>query len=111
MSERPHRIVFEKGDERWVADAADGETLLVVAQRVEAPVHTLCTGVGTCVQCKVEVREGGENLSPVSALEKDRLGNIYHLTGERMACQTRVHGPALLRPLALKLKKNGRARR
>ena len=58
MSDRPYRVVFEKGDERWEADAADGETLLVVAQRVQAPVHTLCTGVGTCVQCKVEVREG-----------------------------------------------------
>ena len=103
-----HRIVFEKGAERWPVDAADGETLLEVAQRVEAPVHTLCTGVGTCVQCKVVVLEGADSRSPHSALEKDRLGNIFHLTGERMACQTRVHGPARLQPVELRLKKSRR---
>lgn len=84
-------VRFKKGDQSWSGAARPGETLLDVARRCDAPVHTLCGGIGTCVQCKVRLEpDQMPNLEPPNAIEKDRLGNVFHLTGERLACQAKV---------------------
>jgi len=49
-----------------------------------------CRGNGKCGSCIVEVIAGGENLSPVTAAEEQKLQkypSIYRLT-----CQTLVNG-------------------
>lgn len=104
------RFVTAEGGE-WQAEARDGESLLEVSRRVEAPVHTLCNGVGTCVQCKVRVVEGMEQLSAPGALERDRLGNIFHITHERMGCQARVHGDVVVEALPVRRPKRSRRSR
>ncbi|MCA9547199.1 MAG: hypothetical protein KC613_22510 [Myxococcales bacterium] len=84
-------LVFVQGEQRWEVQAAPGETLLELSRRCDAPVQTLCNGVGTCVQCKIRVPiEDLPKLSKPTALERDRLGNLFHLTGERMGCQVSV---------------------
>jgi ferredoxin len=75
---------------QWITQALAGETLLEIARKCQAPVQTLCHGIGACVKCKVKVNHG--QLQPPTALEKDRMGNVYHLTKERMACQAVVLG-------------------
>ncbi len=104
-----HQVTFVKDAERWVVVVPEGSTLLQAAARVEAPVHTLCNGVGTCTQCKVVVEGPTPALTPPNALEKDRLGNVFHLTGERLACQARVLGPVEVRTTEVRLpRKKGR---
>lgn len=100
-----HTVTFVKDDQRWIAEAQPGDTLLRLAHKVEAPVHTLCNGAGACVQCKVKVIEGMEHLSKPNALEKQRLGNIFHLTKERLACQSAVHGDVTVEALPVRLRK------
>lgn len=87
-------VIFRRGEEEWRAQAGDGETLFDVAREAQAPVETLCHGIGACVRCKVKVVEGG--LTPPTPLERDRLGNVFHLTQERLSCQARVQGPVTL---------------
>lgn len=54
----------------------------------------ICGGNGFCTSCRIEVIDGG-GLSPVSALERDRLGrDAGHL---RLACQTYLRGDARVR--------------
>lgn len=110
MSDTPHTVVFVKGEERWEVSAAPGDTLLRLAHKVEAPVQTLCNGAGACVQCKVKVLEGMEHLSSPNALEKRQLGNIFHLTHERLACQSEVHGDVKVEALPIRLPKKKRGR-
>ena len=45
-----HRVEFFQGDRTWTVDVAEGDTLLIAAHACEAPVHTLCNGIGACVQ-------------------------------------------------------------
>ncbi|MEE2789138.1 MAG: 2Fe-2S iron-sulfur cluster-binding protein [Myxococcota bacterium] len=106
--ERHHHVVFIFEDQRWETTAAEGESILTVAQRCGAPVQTLCNGIAACIQCKVRILEGHEHLSAPDVIEKDRLGNIFHITGERLGCQTQVHGDVVLEPLAAKLPKRRR---
>ena len=84
-------VIFVRGDQRWTADGVVGQRLFDLAHSIEAPVETTCNGVGSCVRCKVRVLDG--ELSPPTPLERDRLGNIFHITGERMACQAALCGP------------------
>ncbi len=105
-----YRIRFQKGDESWEIEVKEDTTLLEAAWDCNAPVQTLCNGVGACVQCKVRILEGFDALSEPDALEKDRLGNIFHLTRERMACQAHVRGDLVVEVVEARLpsRKKGR---
>lgn len=89
-----HEVEFVRGEERWRTRALSGSTLFDVAHDAGAPVETLCHGIGACVRCKVKLTMG--DLTPPTPLERDRLGNIFHLTKERLSCQARVCGPVTL---------------
>lgn len=89
-------VVFKtaapEGDVR--ATCGDGETLFAVAQRVSVVVATACVGKGNCGLCRVEILEGEAHLGAFTATESRHLGNVYFITKERLACQTRVFGEA-----------------
>ncbi len=98
-------MTFVQGDRKWVVEVAEGESLLEAAHRVEAPVYTLCGGIAACIQCRVRILEGEPSLSPPNTLEKDRLGNIFHITHERLACQAKVSGDVVVEALPVQLPK------
>ena len=89
------KIIFKKEDQEWETEGTPGQTLFELARACDAPVQTLCHGIGACVRCKVKVLTG--QLSPPQGLERDRLGNIFHLTRERLSCQAQVEsGPIVV---------------
>jgi 2Fe-2S ferredoxin len=91
MSDGPFTVRFVQGEAVWTVAVEPGTSLLQAAHLCEAPVQTLCNGVGTCVLCKVKVSpEEWDHLSPPTALERNRLGNIFHLLHERMGCQAKA---------------------
>lgn len=77
----------------------DGETVFAVARRNSVPIETTCGGKAFCGLCRVKVLEGEEHLSAYNAVEERYLGNVYYLTKTRLACQTQVHGDAVVQPL------------
>jgi adenylate cyclase len=56
----------------------------------------ICGGRGFCTSCRVEVLGDGRALSPVSDLERERLGKEAGRL--RLACQARIRGAASVRP-------------
>ena len=89
-----HQVNFQQGEASWSVNVAEDTTIFDAASGAQAPVETLCHGIGACVRCKVRVVSG--ELTPPTPLERDKLGNIFHITGERLACQARVSGPVNL---------------
>ena len=81
-------VEFHRGEERWRGQGREGESLLQLARRVGAPIESDCSGAGSCVLCRVKVK--ASLLSEPTRIERDRLGNLFHLTGERMACQAKL---------------------
>lgn len=51
-----------------------------------------CGGQGACGQCIIRVLAGEENLNTPSFKELSLLGNVFHVTKERLACQLMVKG-------------------
>lgn len=105
-----HKVKFVKDGESWEVEVETGDSLLDAARACEAPVHTLCHGIAACVQCKVRIVSGEAHLSAPESLEKDRIGNIFHLTRERLACQAKVSGEVVVEALPVRLPKKKRRR-
>jgi 2Fe-2S ferredoxin len=75
-----------------VINATHGQRLLDAILDAGVDHRHVCGGLGFCTSCRVEVMSGAEGLSPVSALERERLGRDAGRL--RLACQTTVHGDA-----------------
>lgn len=60
------------------------------------PIQSTCGGVASCARCIVVVLEGKESLSDPTFEEKQLLGNVFHITGERLSCQMKIHGDITL---------------
>lgn len=75
-----------------LAEAKPDETLLDVARRAAAPLGNSCGGIGICARCRVQIVEGGENLTASTAVET-RVSTERGLEpDERLACQAVVLG-------------------
>lgn len=76
-------------------DVRRGQRLLDAILAAGIDHRHICGGNGFCTSCRVEVIDGSENLTPVSALERERL--LSNAGKLRLACQTCVLGPAAVK--------------
>jgi len=58
----------------------------------EIYVRSSCGGTGSCSDCMIKVLSGDDNLSAPPFEEIQLLGNVFHLTKERLACQLKISG-------------------
>jgi len=72
------------------ATVAPGEAVFDAAWKADIGLQSACVGKGTCGLCRVIVREGEACLSDYNDIETKHLGNLYHLTKVRLACQCTV---------------------
>ncbi|MGE3610212.1 MAG: 2Fe-2S iron-sulfur cluster-binding protein [Bacteriovoracaceae bacterium] len=68
------------------------ETLLGQLKKSGKKIKSSCGGCATCGDCVIVVKSGEMNLSPQSFEELRLLGNVFHITKERLSCQTKVTG-------------------
>lgn len=80
-----------------VFHAVAGASLLEVLQQAAHPIATSCGGVATCGLCKLTVKHGKEQLSPICPEEINHLGSIAKVVGLRLACQARCSGEGEVR--------------
>jgi 2Fe-2S ferredoxin len=55
-------------------------------------IKTTCGGCASCADCVVKVIAGAENINEPTFEEKQLLGNVFHITKERLSCQTKIKG-------------------
>jgi adenylate cyclase len=70
-----------------------GNTLLAACEEHGVPMEAACGGFAACSTCRVDVLEGGENLSDRLPEEEAFLNAV----GQRLACQAVVQGPVRIR--------------
>ena len=75
-------------------------------QHASAKHRFTLSGIGVC---SVQDQSGEEHraLSKPNDLE-DRIGNVFHITGERLGCQALVYGDTVIEPLPVRLPKKRR---
>ena len=74
-------------------ESPDGTSLLVACEDHGVPMESACGGFACCNSCRVEVLEGGANLTPLVAEEEPFLD----APDQRLGCQAQLRGPVTLR--------------
>ena len=59
-------------------------------------IKSSCGGVASCGFCIVKILGGEDNITPMEYKELKLLGNIFHITKERLSCQVRVNGDIIV---------------
>lgn len=75
-----------------VVEVPEGKNLLVALREEDAYIKSSCGGHATCSDCIIKIISGEDYLTPPPFLELKLLGNVFHLTKERLACQTMISG-------------------
>ena len=58
----------------------------------EIYIKSSCGGVASCSDCVIKVVEGADNCNPPPFEETRLLGNVFHITKERLSCQLKCTG-------------------
>lgn len=87
------------GDDRSVAVADSGMTVLDVSIAHKIPHLRECGGNGRCTTCRVRICDGIENVSPRTACETELADARHWDRFTRLACQLRVSGDVSLERL------------
>lgn len=72
------------------------DSLLTQLKKAGKNIKSSCGGCATCSDCTIVVKSGEMNLSPQTFEELRLLGNVFHITKERLSCQTKVSGDVTL---------------
>jgi ferredoxin len=68
------------------------DTLLNQLKKAGKKIKSSCGGCATCSDCMVVVKSGDLNLTPQTFEELRLLGNVFHITKERLSCQAKLIG-------------------
>jgi ferredoxin len=72
------------------------DTLLNQLKKAGKKIKSSCGGCATCSDCAIIVKSGEMNLTPQTFEELRLLGNVFHITKERLSCQTKLLGDVTL---------------
>jgi ferredoxin len=72
------------------------ENLLQQLKKAGKKIKSSCGGCATCGDCVLVVKSGEMNLIPQTFEELRLLGNVFHITKERLSCQTKITGDVTL---------------
>ena len=75
-----------------VADISEYDDLREGLRKQGLKLRSSCGGYASCGECMIRILEGADHINSPSFEEKRLLGNVFHITKERLACQTKVSG-------------------
>ncbi len=89
----PKLTLWPEGE---VLEVEEGKALLEQLTRAGKAIKSSCGGHATCGDCVVKVK-GGESCLTAPTFEELRLlGNVFHITKERLSCQLKLTGDAVI---------------
>lgn len=72
-------------------EAEAGELLREVCQKNDLTIPFGCEN-GLCGTCLVAIKDGADNLSEKTDIEKETLDALLAYDDQRLACQCKIHG-------------------
>jgi 2Fe-2S ferredoxin len=87
---KTHKVTLRP--DNTVVQIEEGKNLLVALREAGTYIKSSCGGHATCTDCIIKIVSGEDNLTPPPFEELKLLGNVFHITKERLACQTMIIG-------------------
>jgi uncharacterized 2Fe-2S/4Fe-4S cluster protein (DUF4445 family) len=88
-------IIFQPEGKR--VKVSRGDTILDAANVGGVDLTSICGGKGVCGKCRVIVEQGADNAGPITNVERKLLRETEISSGYRLACQTIVLGPLIIK--------------
>ncbi len=85
-----HKVTFLPSEK--TLEIEEGKDLLSAAREAGIYIKSSCGGHASCSDCIIKVKEGIDNLNAPSFEETQLIGNVFHITKERLSCQTMITG-------------------
>jgi len=79
-----------------VIEVDSSKSLLESLREHDIYIKSSCGGVASCSDCICKVVSGEDNLESPPFAELKLLGNVFHITKERLLCQTKIIGDVTL---------------
>ena len=87
---KEHKVKI--GPEDRELSVVEGEDLLTALRKANIYVKSSCGGHASCSDCLIKITDGLDNLNEPSFEETKLIGNVFHITKERLCCQTMITG-------------------
>lgn len=78
--------------ENKIIECDDQSSLFEQFNKQKVHINSSCGGVASCTKCVVNILDGEENINEITFEEKKVLGNVFHLTKQRLCCQLFIKG-------------------
>ncbi len=92
IDEKKCKVIFRKdGNKIELNDQDAGQSLLEIANSNDVQIDQACGGNGVCTTCMVRIRDGKENLNPMTEKE-EMMGLDPEQPDVRLGCQCRING-------------------
>lgn len=85
-----HTVKFSNGES---LEVSEDQNLLEACREAGIYIKSGCGGHASCSDCLIKITAGEDNLNAPSFEETQLIGNVFHITKERLSCQTKVTGP------------------
>ncbi len=83
------------------------ETVLHLAQRHDIHIQSVCKGLPSCAECRIQIKQGEHNVPHPSTKELSLIGTAYYIDQSRLSCQLRCFGDVVV-DLSEQLEKENR---
>lgn len=84
------------------------ETVLHLAQRHDIHIQSVCKGIPSCAECRIQIKDGEHHVPPPSSKELSLIGTAHYIDRSRLSCQLRCFGDLTV-DLSEQIEKEGRA--
>jgi ferredoxin len=88
------KVTFMPGE--VAVEVKEGTSIFAAALEADVELESQCGGRCGCALCRVKLLDGLDNVSSMEWEETAHLGTVFHVTHERLACQTRVSGDVVI---------------
>lgn len=85
-----HKVTLWPSGE--ILEVTSEDNLLAQFKKAGKKIKSSCGGCASCGDCVVIIKSGESNLTPQTFEELRLLGNVFHITKERLSCQTKITG-------------------
>jgi len=90
----PVTIIYNDQKSKKKTHAEVGQSLASIINTSDILLSQSCSGKAKCLECLVRLEPYDDNsLMPAEFDEIHAIGNVFHLTHKRLACQCRIKGP------------------
>ncbi len=91
----PVHLYLKDGSKKTIY-VEDNLNLLEALRKENCYIRSSCGGHASCSDCVIKITRGEDYLNAPTFEEIQLLGNVFHITKERLACQSFVCGETVL---------------